>query len=133
MGDLLLRMEALRGVELDLEPLTIRCYRAGVDALVLRVVTPVVLAVDHSELVCLEPVLDIPVAICVLTWLKAECIADRVRYVLHNLLGRGAPSTCLQEFSDLFLQAVLALDAELQARQPTAAGVPALSLAHLLR
>src|SRR5215472_11082519 len=102
MGDLVLRIEALRRVELDLEPLTIRCDPAGIDALVLRVVTPVVLAIDHPELVCLEPLLNIPVAICVLTWLEAECIADRVGNVPHNLLRRGASSTCLQEFSDLF-------------------------------
>src|SRR5262249_15106159 len=132
MSDLLLCMEALRGMKLYLEPLTLRGDPAGVDPLVLRVVTPVVLAVNHREPVGLEPLLEVPIAICVLGRLKTEGIPDRV--IDLSYCFRRRPVWLVLDFlGDLLLETVLALAAVLQSRQPGAASIHLLGLSHAFR
>src|SRR5215472_2415181 len=108
MGDFLLCMETLRGMKLYLEPLTLRGDPASVDPPVLRVVTPVIFAVNHREPVGLEPLLEVPVAICVLARLKTEDIPDRVIDLPH-CFGRRPVGLVLDFLGDLLLETVLAL------------------------
>src|SRR5579859_3495102 len=108
MRELLFRIEALASVKLQLEPPAIRALPSRIDALVLRIVQPVVLAVSHRVSGRLQLLSHVALSGHIFAVAKAEGVPDGIVY------HRGRIGETYVRFShfvgDLLLQAVGALE-----------------------
>src|SRR5579859_8098093 len=114
MCQLFLRVEALPGVKLQLEPATIWALPARIHPLVLRIVEPAVLAVSHCVSGRFQSLPDMVVTGHVLFASETKGVPNRIIYHRYSLSDAG-PFFRRHLVGDLLLQAVGALEAVVEA------------------
>src|SRR5712691_11229057 len=114
MRELFLRVEGLPRVELQLKPTAIRALPTRIDALVLRIVLPMVLAIGHLVSTRLQLLPDVAVASHVLGIAETEGVPNSI--VNHGgRLGGTRVYANGHPVHNLFLEAVSAFQTVLQA------------------